>query len=79
MSGRQQIIEALAGGSKTINQITTSIGFPARNLVYAMMQEKILQPGPKVIDSETRRWVRVFSLRSSHQEADNIMMNLGRY
>lgn len=74
---QQQILDALACGGKTINQITAEVGFPARNLVHAMTEKGMLQKTGKALDQITGRKVYVFSLGAGHHEIDHIMLNLG--
>lgn len=76
--GRQQIIDALAGGGMTIIQITAAVGFPARNLVHILKQEGILQAGGQVLDPDTCRKVSVFNLQNTCYELERIMFNMVR-
>jgi len=76
--GRQQILDALASGGKTISQITAAVGFPARNLVHSMLHEGVLQAGEKVTDPDTGRKVNIFSLQNTCYELERAIFNMGR-
>lgn len=77
--GRQQILDALADGGKTISQITSAVGFPARNLVHIMTQEGVLQiADEKVTNPDTGRKVSVFNLQNTCYELERILFNMVR-